>query len=610
MTTQNHIPGHDQAPPVQGGPGTLHLAQDLLVAAPDVPGDLYLRLTPAPAAAPTALPLHLAAGVTLSTDTFFGSFYGAYWQSVAGPQSLTLAIDLTGPARLKVMEDQGHGVTCLLDQPVNGPTRLALPRVPLDPDTPSRIYVELEALADCRVTALDVLTDLAPRRRTRLSIGLCTFNQEAHLTRTLTRLTALADHLPALVRIHVVNQGAPFAAPALQALCRHPKLHLIQQRNLGGTGGFTRTLVEEMAAADPASHHLLMDDDIVLDERMIARALRFLDFAAEDVALGAGMFDALRPEVMYEAGAFLRPTNRIEPWCHNVNLADPGQLWHFNTRVPTDYNAWWFCILPLNRVRQIGLPTPVFIRGDDFDYGQRLAEAGCATITLPGLGVWHDPFYAKPTSWQDYYDLRNRLIFGASHPAKVHQLSRVHVIGLISTAVLTHNYPSARLRLRAVTDYLAGPDPLLSDPESLHQQIMALARPDAPERLGPDWALKPLSRPGRPKPDRMLPLIWHMVRALIRTGLLPLLKSDPILRDIDATPLRVAGTRYVLTNGLRSYHLRFTPSRPKLWPLLIETWRLARRYKAEVATADTTWRAALPALRQASWWQARFAAKP
>ena len=40
--------------------------------------------------------------------------------------------------------------------------------------------------------------------------------------------------------------------------------------------------------------------------------------------------------------------------------------------------------------RAIGLPAPVFIRGDDFEYGQRLARAGVPTVTLPGIAVWHD----------------------------------------------------------------------------------------------------------------------------------------------------------------------------------------------------------------------------
>ena len=58
----------------------------------------------------------------------------------------------------------------------------------------------------------------------------------------------------------------------------------------------------------------------------------------------------------------------------------------------------------------------MFIRGDDMEYGARLASRGVPTVSLPPVAVWHEPFYAKPPGWQLHYDLRNRLTFAAATP--------------------------------------------------------------------------------------------------------------------------------------------------------------------------------------------------
>ncbi|MDT8853543.1 glycosyltransferase [Paracoccaceae bacterium Fryx2] len=557
----------------------------------------------------------LEAGDILSTDTFFGSFYRAYWQAFTAVKDIAVVVGFRGRGKVRVFEDIGRGVVllCEYDLQTPGLHRHLIRFRPTSLDTTlfggeptSRLFVEVEAKRSSEVHSIDFVTEEAPQRQATLSIGLCTFNQEAYFARTLGLVARLAAGSDAIRAVHVINQGAPFQSPAILGLLEAPKIHAIAQRNLGGCGGFTRSLAEELAAPAPASHHLMMDDDIVLDERMILRALRFLDYADRDIALGAGMLDSLRPTVMYEGGAFLRNDNTIHPYCHNVDLADTAQLWHFNTPVRTDYNAWWFCILPVEQARKLALPAPVFIRGDDFEYGQRLARAGVPTVTLPGIGVWHEPFYAKPSGWQDYYDLRNRLIFGATYGDKVQQLSLAHVTGLITTAILTHNYMSAELRMRAVTDFLTGPDRLFgSDPEEIHKGIMALARQHAPERLDASWKQRPLSQ-GKPRPTSMRGLAIAQLVSMLRTGLGPLRRGTAMLLDADAHPGNTAGRGYVLTNGPRSYHLRFVPRRGRMWSMMLRAALLTLRYRSGRTAAGEAWAAGIATYRDPAWWAGTF----
>ncbi len=609
--------------------GRLHLLQSTLFPREDLPETLYLRAIPprrrgelVPRSTPSGTPaIRLDPGHILSTDTFFGAFYRAYWQSYTAVRDLAVMVVLAGSARVRVFEDAGHGATLLVETSFRctTPCRFLvefrasdIARRPGEAETPpSRIFVEVEADEATDVHAIDFMTSDEPKRRANLSIGLCTFNQEHYFARTLRLVARLAASGDAIRAVHVVNQGVPFKSEAIRDLLKAPKIHAIDQRNLGGCGGFTRSLVEELASSSPASHHLMMDDDIVLDERMIIRALRFLDFADREIALGAGMIDSLRPHIMYEAGAFLRADNSVHPYCHNVDLSDQGQLWRFNTPAKTDYNAWWFCILPVERSRALGLPAPVFIRGDDFEYGQRLARDGVPTVTLPGIGVWHEPFYAKPSGWQEYYDLRNRLIFGATYPDKVRQLPLLDVIGMVTDAILTHNYMAAELRMKAVEDFLRGPQALFArDPENIHESVMALAKRNAPEKLDASWKQRPL-KPGRPRPGSIRDLAMDQVKSTLRTGFGALRRnSNAVLLDAEAHPATTAGHSYVLTNGPRSFHLRFVPKRGRMWGLMLRAGLLALQYQARKTSAGALWATNIDTYRSPEWWATTFRTQP
>ena len=603
----------------------MHILQSTLIGGDPVTERMYLRLDnedaiPLPCVDPSddpVLAVRMRKGNTLSTDTFFGSFYRAYWQEYTGVKDISVAVDIKGEAWVHIYEDTGAGVRVVHRELLRPRWReqylLKLPMLALNQSafadsSKSRVFVVVEALGPTEVHRIDFVTETPPVREARLSIGLCTFNQEKYIAETLGRVVHLLEREESIARVSVVNQGNPFESDVIRDLLRHPRIELIEQRNLGGCGGFTRSL-DEALVADETTHHLMMDDDIVLDARMIARARRFLDFTDTDIALGAGMLDAMRPTVMYEAGAHLSDDNKIQAYCHNVDMSDPGQLHHFNKPVDTDYNAWWFCVIPLDRARALELPAPVFIRGDDFEYGQRLARDGVPTVTLPGIAVWHEPFYAKPTGWQGYYDLRNRLIFGATYSDRVRQLSLAHVTGLITTAILTHDYMMAELRLKAVEDFLMGPEALFAqDTEALHKSVMALAKAHAPEKLeGKGWKTRDLQQ-GRPASTVMRELIAQQALSMLKTGLLPLKTNQrPVYMDADAHPRNTVGRSYVLTNGPRSYHLGFTPDRGRMWALMRRTVALMLLYRRTKAAVSADWADKIARYRKADWWSHVYA---
>ena len=114
----------------------------------------------------------------------------------------------------------------------------------------------------------------------------------------------------------------------------------------------------------------------MVEPETVFRAAAFLAGAAGDAVGGPC---STRP-----ASACTRP-GRGPP--ADLGFAGPGRPGRPRTRRrrwtgfaagrPVHYNGWWFFAFPLAAVDRVGLPLPLFIRGDDVEYGLRLLGPGC-----------------------------------------------------------------------------------------------------------------------------------------------------------------------------------------------------------------------------------------
>ncbi|HDV7285162.1 TPA: glycosyltransferase family 2 protein, partial [Mannheimia haemolytica] len=284
----------------------------------------------------------------------------------------------------------------------------------LIPDT-GRIFIDIDSRnTNTEIESIEFcIPDTIEKK---LSIGLCTFNKEDFLCQNLESLLDLSKKLPNLSKIIIVNQGNLFSNKKLVKLIEsNPTLiQVYKQDNLGGAGGFTRTLYEA-SQNEISDLHLLMDDDIILDANVIKTAFCFASLSKKEIAVGGQMLDLLRPNFMHEYGGKLDDNGNIKAIFHNLDVADMANFHLFNKVTKIDYNAWWFCMIPTKKIAEINLPAPIFIRGDDLEYGLRLKNSGVETVGLPGVALWHEPFYAKIGGWQTYYDFRNRMILTSSY---------------------------------------------------------------------------------------------------------------------------------------------------------------------------------------------------
>jgi len=547
--------------------------------------------------------LLLAEGSQVSFDTYANSFYEHYWLRYAPVEDLTVRLFGVGDVVVNVFRGM----------PDRSDHRLGRQRLKLDPEAGAavtvplasstagsgRVFFEVTAIEDTVVLAGRLETAGAPTRPVRLGIGLCTFNRERMLAANLRRLVRSSYYRWASPRIVIVNQGSPFTSPEMAALlaAEEGRIEVIEQPNLGGAGGFTRAAMEIVRGGE-CTHVLFMDDDIEFDPAVLVTTHAFAARTVKPTVIGGAMIDLFRPSTMYEAGAVIGSDNILRAALHERPLDEPSTVDKLAREIPVHFNGWWYCAIPAEMFREHGLPLPIFIRGDDMEYGVRLAERGVPTVSLPPVAVWHEPFYAKAPSWQLYYDLRNRLIFAACHP----EIARLDPPGVILRRVidslLKHDYMHTELIVRAVDDFLAGPAVLDTPMDALHREIAALAASRAP--------MKPASTAG------MAPAAWRAPRRFLRPVALSRGLADLYRGRVAARPrpdivfidqwhpgMTMHVSQYALSDRMESYIQVYRYDREALRSGLRRGLAAVRRYREGAGKAAGEWRAAHGEL--ASW---------
>ncbi|MDO4723248.1 MAG: glycosyltransferase [Comamonadaceae bacterium] len=601
-------------PPTAAAPAPLPpaaLVQQLLLPQDTALSDLYLRYL-AGYSEVIDDALHMERGAKVSFNSYFNSFYESYWSQISSVHELELEIAFTGSLQLEVFRDtRDYGCQKIaftrLKSDGSQPQRVALNALASTTgELSGRIFLDLGARRRSRIDSIGFVTRSAPQRQPRLSIGICTFNREKFLLRNLRALLALPQLRDALARIVVVNQGPPFALPELAKLTQsEPRILLIEQGNLGGCGGFTRTMHEALQL-EGITHHVLMDDDAVIDARVLHTLHSLLQFIGPDYAVGGHMLDMMRPHFLYEAGARVRANTRIQSLHHNIDLRSLDALIPFNRYHEVDYNAWWFCAIPTAHIEAAQLPAPIFIRGDDMEYGLRLQQRGVKTVAMPGIAVWHEPFYVKVGSWQTYYDLRNRLVLASTYPDRFRHESPIDVLWWMLKAAASHDYLSATLLARAVRDFLQGPDVLDSGADAIHADIAALAKQLAPAPAD-QYQLPPRPAKLRRMPRSDFGLALLVLYRLAMALLLARSSGAKLLLDHEANLSNIGPRPYVKTNGLGSYHLRYSPDRTLLRQTLRQAWGAWSAYRRQRHAAAQAWAQRIPQLRSRQAWQDIFA---
>lgn len=260
--------------------------------------------------------------------------------------------------------------------------------------------------------------------------------------------------------LHVVDNGRTLNPRELEDW--HIKVH--PNKNTGGSGGYSRGMIESLEQTPRATNVLLMDDDVIVLPEALKRTYRLLTLLNDkykDSFISGAMLFYEEMNIQHEDIGTLRKTCDYQSlkgrlYQHNLkdNLSNEQLEIYGNSR---QYAGWWYCCIPSSVIDQYGLSLPLFIRGDDIEYSLRCKAKNI--ITMNGICVWHMGFINKYNLAFDRY-MRCRNLLVAQAVGSIDQ--DVDVVHMVRNAFITElvrfNYNGATLVLRAVQDYLKGPE--------------------------------------------------------------------------------------------------------------------------------------------------------
>ena len=422
-------------------------------------------------------------GGKVEFDTYFNGFSIEKWRKYTQVKEVSVNLELQGDVLVTLSSKLFlHGEVLkkeLVRQEVHTTERSSY-SFPFGNEEKGMLYFEVTALSDGAVLYGGYYEDTAiekPVRQPKIGIDICTIKRERYIEKNIGLLNAhvfnnpdspLQEHL----EVFISDNGQTLDIDKLGS----DKIHIVRNKNTGGAGGFTRGLMEILKNGNPhgITHALLMDDDITIDTESIEKTYTILSLLKDEYAdafIGGAMLRIDKPNIQVESGASWNAGNLISNKS-NLNMNVTWDCLFNEIEEYTEFNAWWYCCFPMDVVSEENLPLPIFIRGDDLEYGLRNMKH---LILMNGICVWHEPFENKYSSFLEYYIIRNRLVDNTFHfPDWGKAQLKKAVWGQWRRECKFYRYKNVDLHTRGVRDFLKGVDFFLNtDGEKLHKEIMA-----------------------------------------------------------------------------------------------------------------------------------------
>ena len=486
----------------------------------------------------------------VSFGAYFNAFAAGYWRHWTPLTEIRLKLRLEGSGRVDVYRSKAEGARIHERGVVLGTRGVHEVDIALD----------LRPFEDGGWYWFDLTTDddaltlhdggwhasVEAPGTAAVTIGMPTFNRPADCVATLTAIGEDPLVLAAVQQVIIPDQGTrkvrdePGFEAAEAAL--DGRLRIIDQPNLGGSGGYARVMYEALATPE-CQQILFMDDDILLEPDSVLRAVAFSRFAREPMLVGGQMLSlqvrsqlSTMGEVVDRQKFLWRNAPQTEPH-HDLAERPLRQTAWLHRRVDVDYNAWWMCLIPRAVAEDVGLPLPLFIKWDDAEYGLRARARGYRTATVPGIAIWHMSFLEKDdtSDWQAYFHYRNRLVAAAMHGPDDPKPLLTDILKRTVRHLMLMEYSAVALQHMALRDFLGGPETLFPSLPVVLGQVRATraeyddGRPLDSATQVPPSSLDALAAQAFPVPPATKPAILKtLARSIVRN----LRNADPAHHDV------------------------------------------------------------------------------
>ena len=469
----------------------------------------------------TRTSIRIPGGERLSFGTYFNAFPASYWRRWTIVTDVTLTVTLRGHgAAVTVYRSMANGRSQRVDSATTGGTIGSGAAESFTFELPLRPFVDggwywYDVVAgdeDVVVESAEWTADVPEDRAGHgtVDIAITTMNRPDFCAKLLGQLGADEILRPYLDEVIVMEQGtqkvvdSPDFAKAQGSL--GDQLRVIEQGNLGGSGGYARGQLESVRKGT-ATYLMCMDDDVVCEPEGIIRAVTFGDLARRPTIVGGHMFSLYSRSRLHSFGEIIQPWRFwwqspsfvINDWDFAARNLRSARWLH--QRVDVDFNGWFMCLIPRVVLDEIGLSLPLFIKWDDSEFGLRAKHAGFPTVTFPGAAVWHVPWTDKNDAldWQAYFHQRNRFVAALLHsPYPKGGKMVVESFNLQIKHLVSMQYSTVELRHQALEDILAGPGQLHADLPTKLGEIREFVKAFSDARLEADRDAFPAVRRTKP----------------------------------------------------------------------------------------------------------------
>lgn len=587
--------------------------------------ELYVR------AAPGAVSVDgPSAGVTargrVDFLTYLNALSACKWRAYAGIETAWLHVEVSGSGSIEVLGvEQGSDVPKVVDV--------------VEVDTPAGAVRSLEIEVACATFDL-VGFALVPKggatmglarawwhakverdcvNTPRLALVTTTFCKESYVTANIGRVRRAmreeGDPVEANFHMFVVDNGRTLDAAALS----DDMVTVLPNRNVGGAGGFARGMLAATEEPGAFTHVLVMDDDVrIIPESLIRTyALLMLARGSYRTAFVNGAMLALEdPTRLYEDVSYVMRSGmyrRVKEDLDVGELAGIVRCERTSVEVPRAYGAWWYSCIPVEAIRDRGLPMPFFIRCDDVEYGVRNDPT---FMTMIGVGVWHEGFEGRFRASVDCYQyVRNFLATMAMDGCASDAMFIARLRRTIRQDLRDLDYRSAELLLDGVEDYLKGPDylrdldgaALLAQLGARNERMEAVADLDPTLLRDAGVTQEVLGHTGLlPRPSNPLMRLWRTVPYDKHYLPLSLLKKKPgYVVKHGHTVLEGDSTRcatLVVLDPTRTRGVIRHMDRARFRAIRKRERLLLRRYRVERERVRRAWKKARPYLTSREFW--------
>ena len=428
--------------------------------------------------------MEIERGQTIQFDSYFNSFSISKWKEYTNINNLYLNLLIKGQFNITIINQYYKSNTIITkeiynrDYQFNDLNKLTI-KIPFSKIKKGNIGFTITAKnLNAHIYTGYYSTKIIDQKLNKVSLGLniCTYLREDYINKLLNVIKELSHNSKySLIQKHlytfIIDNGN-----TLPSNTEH-NIFTFYNKNVGGTGGFTRGIIEilKKKKAFNLTHIIFLDDDITLIPESLYRMFTFLLLIKDEKSnclFSGAMLLSNKKYLQHSSGEIWKNGRTYSPK-RGFDLRRVENVLKNEIPANLNYCAWGYCCVPLKLINVNNLPLPLFIHQDDIEYGLRLNQE---IITLNGVCMWHGDFSTRRNSELEYYRVRNSMIINSIYISNYScKKAKICLLKQVTRNILYYRYKDIDISLEAMKDFCKGIEYLKEqDPIQLHQKLKDL----------------------------------------------------------------------------------------------------------------------------------------